>query len=236
MHKHLPSFVPNAISLLILRDPMLSGPGSLKGLTRRFNNWRRRHGPSGGLHGTVYERGLKPAVLLAIDAEALADMNVAPFEIQEVKASTQLHEMIDWWTAECEQEIVDAGADFPQVFSETQGRRRYQGFGTWVRFKMLTERAREGPEVDDGEVIPSSDGENHGDNSPKLNLGRIAGGAGKGKHDHDVRCPDCRRPAKRIKGSYPLSDFTDSGRGHLIPRPGSDLAKRFERGFYGWYG
>jgi hypothetical protein len=225
LRKKLPSHLPDLFTLMIMRSPDLQGPGSLRLMQKRLTNWRAVSGPKNCIYGLVYEKGLRPAVLMAIPAdEAPAYITNPIFETEVILEHAQGVDVAHWWAVEAEREIVDAGEDFPTVFKEIKGRRRFQGVGSCRRFTPADEREEDSDTMESG-AVPPIEKDMKGHCTVLLRLGHISGGNGKGKDGQKVKCPFCQKHMKRFKGTFDPEGFDFAG-GYYVPKPGHELWSR----------
>jgi hypothetical protein len=164
--------LPPRLTLLRLRPTEAIVPHhALKKVRGRFREWRKREHVASGIYGVRLDSASGGVILLGIPSEDPPPASTRAFQVEIIAEDRPMSEFVRW----LQQEYIDEAVtwhdahELADAMLETKARRRFQGFGAAYG------------RSEDGSATDADTTTDAGKPEPNRPLGRVCGGALKGK-------------------------------------------------------
>ncbi len=182
---------------------------SLKQARNRFTEARGKAYVQGGIVGVRWSAEHGAVILLAVPQAVAAPERMGTFTVQPVRELQSERQVASWLWSEYEAETAEAvredvtDAEFKDWVNQTQGRKRFTGFGSlYPAYSPIgTQDVNPGMEEVPEEPEP-------------IKLGGVSGGGGSGGGKHKDVCPFCGSSNLKTYAMRVSSDRITHERGH----------------------
>ena len=176
--------------------------------TRSVRQWRKRAGVTAGIYGGRLDARCGAAIMLALPHDVPIPDSSRAFDVEVITHDRTPFEFLGWLQSQYVDETLSwtTTDELAFLIGETKGRRRFQGFGA-----IYGEQTQN--ESEEQETMANDEAKDEKQRRP---LGRIGGGAGKGKRDSDGHaCAFCGGVVELFPFTVPAAEVSRVGNGWL---------------------